>query len=121
MRLTKGQLKRIIREEYTRLRRRGLISEARPMRGGQTILFQVLELAGADEMLPDPNAQAVFDRLQDEMDPQDFDIALEISLLLQSMETYPTGHVFDKIVEELEPLCAQLGLSVDQLLNAKID
>jgi len=28
MRLTKGQLKRIIREEYTRLQRQGLINEA---------------------------------------------------------------------------------------------
>jgi hypothetical protein len=29
MRLTKGQLKQIIREEYTRLRRQGLIRESR--------------------------------------------------------------------------------------------
>lgn len=120
MRITKRQLKRIIREEYSMLRRRGLISEAAPMRGGQTILFQVLELAGADEMLPDRNAQKVLARLRREMDPQDFDIAAEISTLLSAMDEHPTGRVFDKIVEELEPLCAQLGLSVDQLLNAKL-
>ena len=30
MRLTKGQLKRIIREEYTRLKRQGLIRESSP-------------------------------------------------------------------------------------------
>ena len=32
MRLTKGQLKRIIREEYSRLKRRGLIKESRSTR-----------------------------------------------------------------------------------------
>jgi len=31
MRLSKGQLKRIIREEYSRLKRRGLIRESRNM------------------------------------------------------------------------------------------
>jgi len=35
MRLTKRQLKRIIREEYTRLKRRGLIREA--MKGGRWV------------------------------------------------------------------------------------
>ena len=39
MRLTKGQLKRIIREEYSRLKRRGLIAEA-PMRGDQDACIQ---------------------------------------------------------------------------------
>lgn len=34
MRLTKRQLKRIIREEYTRLKRRGLINETRPLAVG---------------------------------------------------------------------------------------
>lgn len=38
MRLTKGQLKRIIREEYSRLKRRGLIREGRKnKRGGKSI------------------------------------------------------------------------------------
>ena len=34
MRLTKRQLKRIIREEYSRLKRNGLIQEMAPMMGG---------------------------------------------------------------------------------------
>ena len=34
MRLTKRQLKRVIREEYTKLQRKGLISEMSPMMGG---------------------------------------------------------------------------------------
>ena len=34
MRLTKRQLKRIIREEYSRLKRRGLIKESRPIADG---------------------------------------------------------------------------------------
>ena len=34
MRLTKRQLKRIIKEEYSRLKRRGLIQESRPIAGG---------------------------------------------------------------------------------------
>ena len=40
MRLTKRQLKRIIREEYTRLKRRGLIKESV---SGSTITFELMD------------------------------------------------------------------------------
>ena len=52
MRLTKRQLKRIIREEYSRLKRRGLIKEHRGM-GGEVEMYceQIMEeLAMGDEM-----------------------------------------------------------------------
>ena len=58
MRLTKRQLKRIIREEYSRLKRRGLIKEhgglgARSEMGGEVDMYceQIMEeLAMGDEM-----------------------------------------------------------------------
>ena len=48
MRLTKRQLKRIIREEYSRLKRRGLIKESGLVAVGNSATFQceIKELAG---------------------------------------------------------------------------
>ena len=48
MRLTKRQLKRIIREEYSRLKRRGLIKESGLVPVGNSLTFQceIPELAG---------------------------------------------------------------------------
>ena len=47
MRLTKRQLKRIIREEYTRLKRRGLITEGLQSVGNtSTFQCEIPELAG---------------------------------------------------------------------------
>jgi len=53
MRLTKRQLKRIIREEYSRLKRRGLIRE---MAGGPvTVTFEDYENGGEFTCTLDPN------------------------------------------------------------------
>ena len=49
MRLTKRQLKRIIREEYSRLKRQGLIIEHGPFHGGH-------EGRGSDMPLPTPRS-----------------------------------------------------------------
>ena len=56
MKITKRQLKRIIREEYTRLKRSGLINESmrgarRPMGGNEMYIEQIMEeLSMGDEM-----------------------------------------------------------------------
>ena len=67
MRLTKRQLKRIIREEYSRLKRRGLIREMGPEYGSGTAFAGMVTIAIdlVDDM---PNFDAnVFASLCDEM------------------------------------------------------
>ena len=59
MRLTKRQLKRIIREEYTRLKKRGLIKESFGS-GVEMYCEQIMEeLAMGDEMSYDELADAL--------------------------------------------------------------
>lgn len=53
MRLTKGQLKRIIREEYSRLKRRGLLKEANSAENATSDLTGVQSQYGAEmEFIP---------------------------------------------------------------------
>ena len=59
MRLTKRQLKRIIREEYTRLKRRGLIRESFSQEVDDYCEQIMEELAMGDEMTYDELADAL--------------------------------------------------------------
>ena len=68
MRLTKRQLKRIIREEYSRLKRQGLIKESRPQ---LDLHAEVLSLAGRDEGVS-------LDELNDVFGPSAFDVVDEL-------------------------------------------
>ena len=68
MRITKRQLKRIIREEYSRLKRRGLIRE---MAGGPvtvTATFEDYENGGEFTCTLDPN---LYNAIMDETDPEE--------------------------------------------------
>ena len=65
MRLTKGQLKRIIREEYSRLKRRGLIRE---MADNITVTFEDFETGGQYTCTVDPN---LYSAIMSETDPDE--------------------------------------------------
>ena len=65
MRLTKGQLKRIIREEYSRLKRRGLIRE---MADNITVTFEDYETGGQYTCTVDPN---LYSAIMSETDPDE--------------------------------------------------
>jgi len=54
MKITKRQLKRIIREEYSRLKRQGLIIEHGPFHGGH-------EGRGVDMPIPEPRDSRIVD------------------------------------------------------------
>ena len=136
MRLTKRQLKHIIREEYSRLKRRGLIREAlsnHPMnaqlggkignRSGGSIDQQVRELVNAfysqdqgydQEEIDDANETV--QRLQSEMSPGDFEKATKIAELCVYYNEYATRADVDQTVEEIEAACAQLGLTADDVI-----
>ena len=136
MRLTKGQLKRIIREEYSRLKRRGLIREAlstHPMnaqlggkignRSGGSIDQQVRELVNAHYSLDQgwdqeeiDDANETVQRLQSEMSPEDFKKATNIAELCVYYNEYATRADVDQTVEEIEAACAQLGLTADDVI-----
>lgn len=66
MRLTKGQLKRIIREEYTRLQRQGLIRESR---NSNPVIIRLDELT-AGGMMDDGDIEALGMQLADEFSPE---------------------------------------------------
>ena len=136
MRLTKRQLKQIIREEYSRLKRRGLIREAlstNPLnvqlggkignRSGGTIDQQVRELVNAHYSLDQGYDQEEIDdanetvqRLQSEMSTENFKKATEIAELCVYYSEYATRADVDQTVEEIETACAQLGLTAEDVI-----
>ena len=136
MKISKRQLKRIIREEYSRLNRRGLIREAfstNPLnaqlggkignRSGGTIKQQVRELVNAHYSLDQGYDQEEIDdanetvqRLQSEMSPGDFKKATEIAKLCVYYQEYATRADVDQVVEEIEAACAQLGLTAEDVI-----
>ena len=66
MKITKSQLKRIIREEYSNLKRRGLIRE---MAGGPvTVTFEDYESGKQFTCTLDPN---LYSAIMDETDPEE--------------------------------------------------
>ena len=69
MRLSKGQLKRIIREEYSRLKRRGLIREMAAATGKDvTVTFEDYESGGTFTCTLDRN---LYNAIIDERDPDE--------------------------------------------------
>ena len=96
MRLTKGQLKRIIREEYSRLKRRGLIRENKD---------QVLEMINYLENGDDLGMILDFSDLKEFVSNGDKEGALEeIGYMYEGTET--AGH--DELLQELERLITQM-------------
>ena len=87
MKISKRQLRKIIREEYSLLKRQGLIAETR-MSTGSSISSQVNDLKQA-RMILDPERsydqkskmqqQQVVERIRSEMNPRDFKIALRLA------------------------------------------
>ena len=69
MKITKRQLKRIIREEYSRLRRRGLIREMAAATGKDvTVTFEDYESGGTFTCTLDRN---LYNAIMDETDPDE--------------------------------------------------
>jgi len=136
MKITKRQLKQIIREEYSSLKRRGLIRESlsnNPLnaqlggkignRSGGTIDQQVRELVNAHYSLDQgydqeeiTDANDTVQRLQSEMSPEDFKKATEIAKLCVYYNEYATRADVDRVVEEIEAACAQLGLTAEDVI-----
>ena len=87
MRLTKGQLKRIIREEYSRLKRRGLIREFGPVPGGEMDDFDF------DEPKPSPK-RSLKKELETDVDSEEDSYdgpAIEQSMAPFKMDPPPPG------------------------------
>ena len=120
MRLTKRQLKRIIREEYSRLKRRGLIRESLSNRH---LSQQVRELINAHYSLDQGydqeeinDANDTIHRLESEMNPGDYRKATEIAELCLYHNSYATQADVHQVVEEIETACAQLGLTAEDVI-----
>lgn len=99
MKITKRQLKRIIREEYTKLKRRGLINESfRDMRGGY----------GSQRSYQD-------------MEEDNYDACVErcIAIIPQNMKRMcAMGHdrmFINDIYHLCAPICEEMGCNCDDV------
>ena len=123
MRLTKRQLKRIIREEYSRLKRRGLIREMYEDRTTSDIIGDIKRLENAFYFIAtssDSGAAASYkklDRIEAEMDPVDFERAAGIAeLKVEYEENFdPTSQIGRRMRAKLDRECAKLGISFEDL------
>ena len=100
MRLTKRQLKRIIREEYSKLKRRGLINEMgfRDMRGGhgRQVSYQDMETDNYDACV-----QKCF---------------AAIPPMMKKMCGMGMAHMVTNDIYHLcEPICKQMGCDCDEV------
>ena len=123
MRITKRQLRRIIREAFSTNPLNGQLGGKIGNRSGGTIDQQVRELVNAHYSLDQgwdqeeiDDANETVQRLQSEMSPEDFKKATNIAELCVYYNEYATRADVDQIVEEIEAACAQLGLTADDVI-----
>ena len=98
MRLTKRQLKRIIREEYTRLKRRGLIRESfRDMRHSSSMQRSAQDMEDSETMCID----ACFDAVP--------------PMMKQMCQMGMASSVTNDIYHICEPICKKFGCDPDHI------
>ena len=124
MKISKKQLKRIIREEYSRLKRRGLIREMHADRTTSDIIKDIKRLENAFYFIAasstESSAAAAYkslDRIEAEMDPADFERAAAIAELKVEYEQNfdPTSQIGRRMRAKLDRECAKLGISFEDL------
>tara|TARA_B100002019_G_scaffold124552_1_gene107316 strand:+ start:27486 stop:27881 length:396 start_codon:yes stop_codon:yes gene_type:complete len=131
MKITKRQLKKIIKEEYSRLKQQGLITETR-MSSGRLIVSQVNQLKQAYFILdPERNydrqsiieQQKVVERLKSEMNPRDFKIASRMAdIYVEYLGTDFGGGgrmtpYEEALFDEAEALGSKIGVSAQVLFR----
>tara|TARA_R110001599_G_scaffold218571_3_gene416914 strand:+ start:311 stop:691 length:381 start_codon:yes stop_codon:yes gene_type:complete len=126
MRLTKRQLKQIIREEYSRLKRRGLIREMYATHDTTVdTIEQIKRLESAFYFIATSSTEASaaashrhLDRLEAEMDPVEFGITSTIAeLKVEYEENFEqTSQRGREMRTKLDRLCAKVGISFEDLL-----
>jgi len=121
--ITRRQLKRIIRESLSNNPLNDQLGGKIGNRSGGTIDQQVRELVNAHYSLDQgygqeeiADANDTVQRLQSEMSPEDFKKATEIAKLCVYYNEYATRADVDRVVEEIEAACAQLGLTAEDVI-----
>jgi len=121
--ITRRQLKRIIRESLSNNPLNAQLGGKIGNRSGGTIDQQVRELVNAHYSLDQgydqeeiTDANDTVQRLQSEMSPEDFKKATEIAKLCVYYNEYATRADVDRVVEEIEAACAQLGLTAEDVI-----
>ena len=106
MRISKRRLKRIIKEEYTKLKRQGLISEGfRDMRGGHG---RQMSLQDYEEQ--DPNM------MEDNYDAAVEECMAAIPGMMKKIISMGMGHtVMNDIYHICEPICRRYGVDADMV------
>ena len=123
MKITKRQLRRIIREALSTNPLNTQLGGKIGNRSGGTIDQQVRELVNAHYSLDQgwdqeeiADANETVERLQSEMSPEDFKKATDIAELCVYYNEYATREDVDQVVEDIEVACAQLGLTADDVI-----
>ena len=123
MRITKRQLRRIIREALSNHPMNAQLGGKIGIRSGGTIDQQVRELVNAHYSLDQGwkqeeinDANDTVQRLQSEMSREDFKKATNIAELCVYYNGYATQANVQQVVEEIEAACAQLGLTAEDVI-----
>lgn len=124
MRLSKRQLRRIIREALSNHPMNAQLGGKIGNRSGGSLLQQVRELVNVHYSLDQgyheeeiTDANNTYHRLEAEMSPSDFKQANKIAELCLYHEEYATQADVFEVVEEIEVECAKLGFTAEDVLN----
>ena len=116
MRLTKRQLKRIIREEYSRLKRRGLIQETgrKPTKIGHNV-YDHRHASSRQTSLQD------YEEMDDNAEFDNYDACVEKCLaaippMMKQMCSMGMSHMVTNDIYHLcAPICEQMGCDCDMV------
>ena len=135
MKITKGQLKQIIREEYSQLKRQGLIKESMddrifqrganppPMRSNPQMRNLVKQLCNAvysqDQGMSHEEvveANQTIAQLESQMDPSEFEIAMELAGMVTEYSEYAGPDESRELKKQMSAICAQLGIQLGDVI-----
>lgn len=113
MKLTKETLKRIIKEELAATLREGSEDKVSLVKSLSQAMYSLDQGTSRQEY---EEAKKTIAGIQEEMLPQDFKIAEKLADLYLSYTNYATDKDHEMIEKQMEPLCIELGMTLDDLI-----
>ena len=113
MKLTKETLKRIIKEELQATLREGSGDKVSLVKSLSQAMYSLDQGTSTQEY---EEAKEEIAEVQKKMTPEDFEIAEKLADLFLSYENYATDKDHEMIEKQMEPLCIELGMTLDDLI-----
>jgi len=113
MKLTKETLKRIIKEELEATLREGSGDKVGLVKSLSQAIYSLDQGMSRQEY---EEAKETIARVQEEMSPQDFNIAKELAELYLYYANYATDMDHEMIEKQMERMCIKLGITLDDLI-----